>query len=228
MAQRVAQRSRAVGVPALHPACLPGSFLLTSPSACRRCSTCSRCSIQPEGAHKGADIIDEDGLPHIGAPIWPGQSYYSAVDKLTGAPPGWHRLRWRAECVARACAARRTAACVERSPWPRTPTVGYVRQQHAHVFLSNHVPLAAGRSKGSKLKGEETAVIDQVGHRGKATPASLLQRREGGWQHAGVAAALQLLASALLPLLVAQRPPSPHKRAAACSLVHTIQYRCRS
>ncbi|PSC76790.1 DNA-directed RNA polymerase I subunit 2 isoform X1 [Micractinium conductrix] len=71
--------------------------------------------IQPEGAHKGADIIDEDGLPHIGAPIWPGQSYYSAVDKLTG------------------------------------------------------------RSKGSKLKGEETAVIDQVSIVGGGKDKSLKQ-----------------------------------------------------
>lgn len=40
--------------------------------------------VQPEGPHKAADLIDSDGLPHIGAPIWPGQSYYTAIDKLGG------------------------------------------------------------------------------------------------------------------------------------------------
>jgi len=40
------------------------------------------CRVQPEGGHKNADIIDADGLPHIGAPIWPGQQYYTAVNRL--------------------------------------------------------------------------------------------------------------------------------------------------
>ncbi|KAL4859361.1 DNA-directed RNA polymerase I subunit 2 [Chlorella vulgaris] len=58
--------------------------------------------VQPEGPHKAAELIDSDGLPHIGAAIWPGQPYTATMDKLTG------------------------------------------------------------KSGGSKLKGEETAVVDQV------------------------------------------------------------------
>ncbi|KAL4423560.1 hypothetical protein ABPG77_004600, partial [Micractinium sp. CCAP 211/92] len=37
--------------------------------------------VQPEGAHKAADLLDSDGLPHVGGAIWPGQPYYSTVDK---------------------------------------------------------------------------------------------------------------------------------------------------
>ena len=40
--------------------------------------------IQPEGTQKEATIIGSDGLPHIGAAVWPGQMYYSAIDRLTG------------------------------------------------------------------------------------------------------------------------------------------------
>lgn len=59
-------------------------------------------SVQPEGSHRDADLLDSDGLPHVGAAVWPGQHYYNTVDKLTG------------------------------------------------------------KSKCGKLKGEETAVVDQV------------------------------------------------------------------
>jgi hypothetical protein len=58
--------------------------------------------VVPEAAYKNAELVDGDGLPHVGAAIWPGQSYYSAMDRLTG------------------------------------------------------------KVKGGKLKGEETAVVDQV------------------------------------------------------------------
>lgn len=58
--------------------------------------------IHPTEHHTESQTIDSEGLPHVGAAIWPGQSYYSAVDNLTG------------------------------------------------------------RSKLGKLKGEETAVVDQV------------------------------------------------------------------
>ena len=40
--------------------------------------------LAPEGGYKDAEQIDVDGLPHVGAAIWPGQSYYNAKDKLTG------------------------------------------------------------------------------------------------------------------------------------------------
>lgn len=56
----------------------------------------------PEAAYKHAELIDGDGLPHVGAAVWPGQPYYAALDRLTG------------------------------------------------------------KAKGGKLKGEETAVVDQV------------------------------------------------------------------
>ncbi len=45
-------------------------------------------SVQPEGPHKAADLLDADGLPHVGAAIWPGQQYYSAVDQLKGGRGG--------------------------------------------------------------------------------------------------------------------------------------------
>lgn len=44
----------------------------------------SRKGVQPEGSHKEAGILDSEGLPHIGAAVWPGQTYYTAVDRLTG------------------------------------------------------------------------------------------------------------------------------------------------
>jgi hypothetical protein len=71
------------------PACLAlASFL-----ACLPCLSCAPalpacpaclCSVQPEGPHKAAELIDSDGLPHIGAAIWPGQPYTATMDKLTG------------------------------------------------------------------------------------------------------------------------------------------------
>lgn len=61
-----------------------------------------KLGLKAEGSHRDADIYDSDGLPHIGAAVWPGKQYYSTVDRLTG------------------------------------------------------------KTKGSKLKGEETAVVDSV------------------------------------------------------------------
>ena len=58
--------------------------------------------VQPEGAYKYAELLDAEGLPHVGAAVWPGQEYYCAVEALTG------------------------------------------------------------KAKAGKLKGEETAVVDQV------------------------------------------------------------------
>ncbi len=42
------------------------------------------------GKHAQAERIDTDGLPHIGAVVWPKQSYYTTVDTLTGASPTPH------------------------------------------------------------------------------------------------------------------------------------------
>ena len=38
-----------------------------------------------------------DGLPHIGAPIWPGQQYYNSVDKLKGGWGGARGVAWSVE-----------------------------------------------------------------------------------------------------------------------------------
>lgn len=35
--------------------------------------------------HAQAERIDADGLPHVGAVVWPKQSYYTTVDTLSGA-----------------------------------------------------------------------------------------------------------------------------------------------
>jgi hypothetical protein len=45
--------------------------------------------------HAQAERIDADGLPHVGAVVWPKQSYYTSVDTLTGA---------RAPALGRPCA----------------------------------------------------------------------------------------------------------------------------
>ena len=40
--------------------------------------------VQPEGGQRNEERIDVDGLPHVGAVIYPGQAYYSKVDCATG------------------------------------------------------------------------------------------------------------------------------------------------
>ena len=40
--------------------------------------------VQPERGHRNEERIDEDGLPHVGTVIYPGQAYYSKVDCATG------------------------------------------------------------------------------------------------------------------------------------------------
>ena len=37
-----------------------------------------------QGVQRNADRIDVDGLPHVGAVIYPKQAYYSKADKMTG------------------------------------------------------------------------------------------------------------------------------------------------
>ncbi|MEW5303502.1 MAG: hypothetical protein WDW36_006188 [Sanguina aurantia] len=44
----------------------------------------SDLGVVPDGAHKDSDHLDSDGLPHIGAIVWPRQSYYSSKDLITG------------------------------------------------------------------------------------------------------------------------------------------------
>ena len=40
--------------------------------------------VKPEADHKDGDRVGVDGLPHVGAVVWPGQSYYGTVDRMTG------------------------------------------------------------------------------------------------------------------------------------------------
>ena len=39
--------------------------------------------VKPEAQHKDADKVGLDGLPHVGAVVWPSESYYSTVDRMT-------------------------------------------------------------------------------------------------------------------------------------------------
>lgn len=110
--------------------------------------------VQPEGGHKGADLIDGDGLPHVGAAIWPGQSYYSAVDKLTGAPRPATPCR-AVPCCGLPILRAPPAVWAARLPTAPPPTA-------ALPLPPPPAATPAGRAKGPKLKGEETAVIDQV------------------------------------------------------------------
>ncbi len=71
--------------------------------------------LAPHGGHADAAILDSDGLPHVGAAVWPGQPFYAALDALSG------------------------------------------------------------RGRGGKLKGEETAVVDQVTVVGSAKDRALRQ-----------------------------------------------------
>jgi hypothetical protein len=40
--------------------------------------------VVPVGKHKAAARVDVDGLPMPGAVVWPGQTYYSTKDCVTG------------------------------------------------------------------------------------------------------------------------------------------------
>lgn len=48
--------------------------------------------VKPEAQHKDADKVGLDGLPHVGAVVWPSESYYSTVDRMTCKSPAylWH------------------------------------------------------------------------------------------------------------------------------------------
>ncbi len=41
--------------------------------------------VREEGTQRNADRVDVDGLPHVGAVVYPGQAYYSKADRATGA-----------------------------------------------------------------------------------------------------------------------------------------------
>ena len=39
--------------------------------------------VRPEAQYKDADRIGLDGLPHVGAVVWPQQAYYATMDRMT-------------------------------------------------------------------------------------------------------------------------------------------------
>lgn len=45
----------------------------------------STARLAPPGSHPQSERIDREGLPHVGAVVWPDQSYYSTVDSVTGS-----------------------------------------------------------------------------------------------------------------------------------------------
>ncbi len=51
----------------------------------RRPVACGGVQVRAEGVQRNAARIDVDGLPHVGAVVYPGQAYYSKVDRATGA-----------------------------------------------------------------------------------------------------------------------------------------------
>ena len=44
--------------------------------------------VEPLGLQSEAERVDSDGLPHVGAVVWPGQSYYTTLNKSNGAGGG--------------------------------------------------------------------------------------------------------------------------------------------
>ena len=100
--------------------------------------------VEPEGMHRDAATLDMDGLPHIGAAIWPGQNYYNTLDNLTGK------------------------GCIPMEAWTGCGV-------QAHTSEHGRAPVHAGRSKAGKLKGEETAVVEQVTIVGSAKDKNIKQ-----------------------------------------------------
>ena len=41
--------------------------------------------VKPVAGHAEAERVDTEGLPHVGAVVWPGQSYYTTLNKTNGA-----------------------------------------------------------------------------------------------------------------------------------------------
>lgn len=62
-----------------YPQSRPSRAWLDGPSA-----AVSHGRVVPVGKHKAADRVDSDGLPMPGAVVWPGQTYYSTKDTVTG------------------------------------------------------------------------------------------------------------------------------------------------
>lgn len=46
-------------------------------------SSVEALGVKPEAEHKDADKVGVDGLPHVGAVVWPTESYYATEDRMT-------------------------------------------------------------------------------------------------------------------------------------------------
>ena len=93
-----------------------------------------RVPVDKSQAFVDPPIIDPDGLPRIGAPVWTGESYYNAVDTLSG----------KNKSVGIGLDRRASAH--------RAPRL----DPHSRYALRASLVLQG------KLKGEETAVVDHV------------------------------------------------------------------
>ncbi len=71
--------------------------------------------MQAEGGHKNEERIDVDGLPHVGAVIYPGQAYNSRVDCATGAHSARPAVHVASACFSWALRPSRVyhAACAQ-------------------------------------------------------------------------------------------------------------------
>lgn len=59
--------------------------------------------VKAVGPHAEGERVDSDGLPHVGAVLWPGQSYYTTLNKTNGA--------------LRRCAGQGPLSCAEPESW---------------------------------------------------------------------------------------------------------------
>jgi hypothetical protein len=48
------------------------------------CRAAAEGRVRTAGEYKDADHLDVDGLPHVGALIWPGETTYCTKDAVTG------------------------------------------------------------------------------------------------------------------------------------------------
>eukprot|EP00882_Tetradesmus_deserticola_P033516 GHRQ01038292.1.p1 GENE.GHRQ01038292.1~~GHRQ01038292.1.p1 ORF type:complete len:219 (+),score=74.81 GHRQ01038292.1:1-657(+) len=57
---------------------------LNSSSGGAAAPAASAARVQPAGLHRDAERLDRDGLPLPGSVVWPGQTYYTTKDTVTG------------------------------------------------------------------------------------------------------------------------------------------------
>ena len=66
-----------------HPCSCLGSLLQNVPSAPESAAV-TKHGVHAAGEHAEAERVDTDGLPFVGVPVWPGQSYYTTINKVNG------------------------------------------------------------------------------------------------------------------------------------------------